>query len=134
MPSLPLKKKIFSILAKTPWKEKLNFSHSALFHMKTRNCLKYFVRGCSSSHIKRCQSLKRSAISNNSITVLQKRLRSFHWSLIEIFVMKCFSMLSQKPNHILRKNKLQSSQHSISDCLMNHLVSINFFLNMKRCN
>ena len=27
-------------------KNKLNFSHSALFHMKTRVCLKYVVNDC----------------------------------------------------------------------------------------
>ena len=31
-------------------KQKLNFSRSALFHMKTRVFLKYFVRGCRSKH------------------------------------------------------------------------------------
>ena len=29
-----------------PQKVKLNFSSSALFHMKTRVCLKYFVNDC----------------------------------------------------------------------------------------
>ena len=47
MPSLPAKMKILSILAKTLEKQKLNFSHSALFHMETRVRLKYFVNGCS---------------------------------------------------------------------------------------
>ena len=32
--------------AKTAEKEKLNFSHSALFHMKSRVYLKYFVNVC----------------------------------------------------------------------------------------
>ena len=48
MLSLPPKKKMLSILAKNPWKQKLNFSRSALFQMKTRVFLKYFVRSCSS--------------------------------------------------------------------------------------
>ena len=38
---------ILSTLAKSSEKKKLNFSLSALFHMKTRVCLKYFVRDCS---------------------------------------------------------------------------------------
>ena len=50
-----------------------------------------------SSHIKMCHSLKRSAILKNSSIVLQKRLRSFHWSLFKISVMKRLSVLSQKP-------------------------------------
>ena len=44
--SLPPKVKIFSILAKNFGKQKLNFSRRALFHMKTRVCLKYFVHDC----------------------------------------------------------------------------------------
>ena len=28
-------------------KQKINFSHSPLFHMKTKICLKYFVNDCS---------------------------------------------------------------------------------------
>ena len=35
--------RILSVLAKTLEKQKLNFSRSALFYMKTRVCLKYFV-------------------------------------------------------------------------------------------
>ena len=37
---------LLSILFKTPWKWKLNFSRSALFHIKTRVCVKYFVNDC----------------------------------------------------------------------------------------
>ena len=44
--SPPQKMKILSILTKTPEKWKLNFFRSALFHMKTRICLKYFVYDC----------------------------------------------------------------------------------------
>ena len=36
--------------------------------------------------------------------LLQKKLRSFHWSFLEISVMKCVSVLSQKQTHILPKN------------------------------
>ena len=46
MPSLTPKMKILSILSKTAQKYKLNFSRSALFHMKNRVCLKYFVHVC----------------------------------------------------------------------------------------
>ena len=38
----------FQYWQKTPEKQKLNFSRSALFHMKTRNCLKHFVHDCRS--------------------------------------------------------------------------------------
>ena len=44
--SLPLKPKILSILRKKFEKQKLNFSPSALFHMKTRVCLKHFLHDC----------------------------------------------------------------------------------------
>ena len=37
---------IHSIKKKTCRKKKLNFSRSALFHMNTRFCLKYFVLDC----------------------------------------------------------------------------------------
>ena len=46
VPSLTAKTTIYSILAKTVEKKKLNFSRSALFHVKTRVCLKYYVNGC----------------------------------------------------------------------------------------
>ena len=39
--------KILLILAKTLEKQKLNFSRIALFHIKTRLSLKYFVNDCS---------------------------------------------------------------------------------------
>ena len=35
--------KILTILARTPSKQKLNFFRGALFHIKTRVCLMYFV-------------------------------------------------------------------------------------------
>ena len=38
--------KVLPILAKNFEKQKLNFSRSALFHMKTRVNLKYFVNDC----------------------------------------------------------------------------------------
>ena len=41
-----LEVKILSVLVKITEKQKLNFSHSVLFHMKTRVCLKYFVNDC----------------------------------------------------------------------------------------
>ena len=44
VPSLPLKMKFLSILAKTSLKQRMNFSRSVLFHMKISACLKYFVR------------------------------------------------------------------------------------------
>ena len=37
------KKTFCQFQQKSPEKQKLNFSHSALFHMKTRVCLRYFV-------------------------------------------------------------------------------------------
>ena len=46
MSSFPTKIKILLILAKTLEKEKLNFSRSALFHMKTRVSIRYFVNDC----------------------------------------------------------------------------------------
>ena len=44
--SLPPKIKILSTLAKTLEKHKSNFSRSALFHMKTRVCIKHFFHDC----------------------------------------------------------------------------------------
>ena len=45
--SLPPKMTLFSMPSKKPLKNrKLNFSCSALFHMKTRVCFKYFVHDC----------------------------------------------------------------------------------------
>ena len=46
MSSLSRKMKILSILARSSWKQKLNFSHRAQFHKKNRVCLKYFVHDC----------------------------------------------------------------------------------------
>ena len=46
VPSLPAKMKILLILAKTSQKQQLNVSRSALFHMKNRVSLKYFVSDC----------------------------------------------------------------------------------------
>ena len=43
VPSPPAKIKTLLILAKTLDRQKLNFSPSALFHMKTRVSLNYFV-------------------------------------------------------------------------------------------
>ena len=45
MPSPPTKMKILSMLEKSAEKTNLNFCGSALFHMKTRDFLKYFVNG-----------------------------------------------------------------------------------------
>ena len=60
MPSLPTKMNVLLILAKAFEKQKLNFSRGALFHMKTRVRLKYFVGDCSYTIIKLeslCQSM-----------------------------------------------------------------------------
>ena len=47
MPSLPSKNENFvNINTKLLKKKKLNFSSTALFHIKTRFFLKYFVNGC----------------------------------------------------------------------------------------
>ena len=54
-------------------------------------------------HLKRCRFRKRRAILKNPSTVLQKRLLSFHWPLLEIFVMKRGSVLSQNSTHVCRK-------------------------------
>ena len=77
MPSLPPKMKILSILAKTAEKEKLNFSRSVLFHMKTRLCLKYYGNGCSLikqnvgvSHNHMCSNLVLADISEVSVGYL----------------------------------------------------------------
>ena len=43
--------KVLLILAKPLEKHKLNFSHSALFHMKTIASLKYFVNDCLWKHL-----------------------------------------------------------------------------------
>ena len=47
MPIARAKMKILLILAKTLEKQELNFSRSALFHMKTRVSLRYFMNDCS---------------------------------------------------------------------------------------
>ena len=44
----PPKMKALLILAGNSWKQKLNFSRCALFYMKTRVSLKYFVSYCGS--------------------------------------------------------------------------------------
>ena len=41
-----LKWKFYQYLQKTVGKKKWSFSRSALFHTKTRVCLKYFANGC----------------------------------------------------------------------------------------
>ena len=46
MPSVPPKIKTLAILPETIEKQKLNFSRSVLFHMKTRVFLIYFLRDC----------------------------------------------------------------------------------------
>ena len=46
MPSVPPKIKTLAILTKTIEKQKLNFSRSVLFHMKTRVFLIYFLHDC----------------------------------------------------------------------------------------
>ena len=46
MTSRKLNMKILSVLAKSLEKQQLNFSRSTVFHMKTRVCLKYFVKDC----------------------------------------------------------------------------------------
>ena len=46
MPSLPAKIKVWLILSKTLEKQKLNFCRSALFLMKARVSLKYFLNDC----------------------------------------------------------------------------------------
>ena len=48
--NLPVKIKILSLLPKNCWKQKLDFSRSAPFHMKTSVCLKYFVHHCLWKH------------------------------------------------------------------------------------
>ena len=46
MSSLPPEKEILSMLATDSLKIQIELFRSALFHMKTRIFLKYFVRGC----------------------------------------------------------------------------------------
>ena len=46
MPSGPLEIKICSMLGKAFERWKLNFSRSALFHIETKVCVKYFVHDC----------------------------------------------------------------------------------------
>ena len=46
VPSVPPKIKTLAILTKTIEKQKLNFSRSVLFYMKTRVILKHFVNDC----------------------------------------------------------------------------------------
>ena len=44
--SPPPKMKILSVVAKIFWKTEIELCNSALFNMKTRVCLKYFVNHC----------------------------------------------------------------------------------------
>ena len=47
VPSVPPRMNFFiNISKKLVKKKKLNFACSALFHIKTKVCLKYFVNGC----------------------------------------------------------------------------------------
>ena len=41
--------KILSMLVKTSWEIEIELFHSALLHIKTRFCPKYFVHGCTSA-------------------------------------------------------------------------------------
>ena len=58
---------IFSILAKTPEKQKLNFFRSALLHLKTRVCLKYFVHDCRHSMLRALAKIQKTHPSNKGI-------------------------------------------------------------------
>ena len=49
LPRALIEMKILKVLVKRPEKQKLRFSQSALFYIKTRVCLKYFVND--SSHL-----------------------------------------------------------------------------------
>ena len=49
VPSLPAKLKVL-LIQKTLEKQKLNFFRCALFNMKTRDSLKYFVSYCRSNY------------------------------------------------------------------------------------
>ena len=42
----PAPEMIVSTIKKSPGKQKVNFSGSALFHLKARACVKYFVNDC----------------------------------------------------------------------------------------
>ena len=72
---------------------------------------------------KSCWSLKRRAIFKNPNAVLQRRLRSFHWSFLEIYAMKRASALSQRLWHFFTVKLLQGHKRSVSAYLVNQLVS-----------
>ena len=46
MPSRPAEMEVLLTLAKNFWKTEIKLSRSALFHMKTRVSVKYFVNDC----------------------------------------------------------------------------------------
>ena len=66
MPSVPPKIKPFSILTKTIEKQTLNFSHSVLFHMKTRVFLIYFVHDCRCFSVNFANFLRKPFFQNTS--------------------------------------------------------------------
>ena len=72
-------------------------------------------------------SLTQSFLKNFS-TVLQKGLRSFHWSFLEISVMKHVYVLSQKPTHILPQKRYKETSVLFLIIwwvtLFNHLYSL----------
>ena len=59
--------KTFSILAKTPEKQKSNLFRSALLQMKTRVCLKYFVHDCRHSMLRALAKIQKTHPSNKGI-------------------------------------------------------------------
>ena len=56
-----------SILAKNPWEIELNFSCSALLHIKTRVCPKYVAHDC--KYIDLNQKLQISNLLRNSVSI-----------------------------------------------------------------
>ena len=65
--------KILLVLVKYPEKQKLSFSRSALFYIKTRVCLKYIVNDCSLVFLKFKNCLFEKVLKWAGIIYLHKK-------------------------------------------------------------
>ena len=83
--SLCPKMEIFSILAKNCWKKKLIICRDALFHIKTRVSLKYFVNGCRNSKYIRVHQFSTYVNFFEKLTSLKPWYRVGNVSFLETF-------------------------------------------------
>ena len=64
-------------------KQKLNFYLSALFHMKTRVSLKYFVNDCKCLAILVQKSLREQKEKHDCVKAVQ-RIQDFNWTMAKL--------------------------------------------------